>query len=405
MLRMQQYTVTLAAPLANRVLVGSSGMPVAVTVTDEAQDGIAGCEPGVVSGLSLHNERMSWLIYGANGYTGELIARAAAERGMAPTLAGRTREKVEPLAAELGLLSRVFGLDDPDAVAANIAGMRVVLHCAGPFSATSAPVLEACLRAGVHYLDITGEIAVFETRSPRPHARTGGGRDLPRRWFRRDPHRLRGSRSHGSTARRHTALARLRLPGSDVARDRRDIHRGARHRRQGTARWEAGRGAMGAVTRRIDFGDGEKFAVAIPWGDVSTAYRTTGIGDIEVYVPTSPSRARQLRLANLARPLVQLRFVQQFLKSRVASKVTGPDANARAKSPTYVWGEVSNDRGERRVARIKTANGYDVTVAGALAAVRHLLDHTPSGGSYTPSQLLGADLVTTLPGSGRLILE
>jgi short subunit dehydrogenase-like uncharacterized protein len=97
--------------------------------------------------------------------------------------------------------------------------------------------------------------------------------------------------------------------------------------------------------------------------------------------------------------------VQHVLKSRVASAVTGPGVQARAKSPTYVWGEVSNDRGERRVARIRTANGYDVTVAGALAAVRHLLYNKPSGGSYTPSQLLGAELVTTLPGSGRLVLE
>ncbi len=356
--------------------------------------------------LNRQNGRMDWLIYGANGYTGELIARSAAEIGMAPALAGRTREKVEPLATELGLPSQVFGLDDPDAIAANIAGAKVVLNCAGPFSATSAPILEACLQAGVHYLDITGEIAVFEhAHAQAARAEQAGIVVCPGVGFDviptdsvaaalkaalPDATRLalgfdtRGAMSPGTAATSIEALA----TGGCVRRGGRLVAV-----------------PLGAITRRIDFGDGEKFAVAIPWGDVSTAYRTTGIGDIEVYVPTSPRRARQLRLANLARPLVKHHFVQQFLKSRVASTVTGPDANARAKSPTYVWGEVSNDRGERRVARIKTANGYDLTVAGALAAVRHLLDHTPPGGSYTPSQLLGADLVTTLPGSGRLILE
>jgi short subunit dehydrogenase-like uncharacterized protein len=226
---------------------------------------------------------MSWLIYGANGYTGELIARAAAENGTAPTLAGRTRENVEPLAAELGLPSRVFGLDDTDAVTANIAGATIVLNCAGPFSATSAPIMEACLRAGVHYLDITGEIAVFEhAHAQAARAEQAGIVVCPGVGFDviptdcvaaalkaalPDATRLalgfdsRGAMSPGTAATSIEALAtggRIRRAGRLVAVP------------------------LGAITRRIDFGDGEKFAVAIPWGDVSTAYRTTGIGDIEV---------------------------------------------------------------------------------------------------------------------------
>ena len=103
-----------------------------------------------------------WMIYGANGYTGRLIARLAVERGLHPVLAGRSREVIEVLAGELGLEHRVFSLDDPANIRAGIDSMNAVLHAAGPYSATARPMAEACLEVGAHYLDITGEIAVFE---------------------------------------------------------------------------------------------------------------------------------------------------------------------------------------------------------------------------------------------------
>src|SRR5450432_1034046 len=102
------------------------------------------------------------MIYGANGYTGRLIAREAAKRGLKPLLAGRNRDELDALAKELGLLRRVFELSNPNEVARNLDGVNVVLHCAGPFSRTAAPMLNACLDLNVHYLDITGEIDVFE---------------------------------------------------------------------------------------------------------------------------------------------------------------------------------------------------------------------------------------------------
>ena len=103
-----------------------------------------------------------WMIYGANGYTGRLAAREAKDRALTPILAGRRAEQIQPLARELGFESRLFDLADPAVVARNLEDVAAVLHCAGPFSATSRPMLAGCLRARTHYLDITGEIAVFE---------------------------------------------------------------------------------------------------------------------------------------------------------------------------------------------------------------------------------------------------
>src|ERR1043166_6730459 len=100
---------------------------------------------------------MTWLLYGANGYTGELIAREAVRRGQRPILAGRSREAIERLAQELGCEARVFDLNNPD-----LKDIQLVLHCAGPFIRTSKPMVDACLKHQVHYLDITGELGVFE---------------------------------------------------------------------------------------------------------------------------------------------------------------------------------------------------------------------------------------------------
>ena len=105
---------------------------------------------------------MNWLIYGANGYTGELIAREAKKRGLNPILAGRNAAKVAALAQELGLEHRAFDLGSPIEIGSHLGGVALVLHCAGPFSATSAPMIAACIQAKAHYLDITCEISVFE---------------------------------------------------------------------------------------------------------------------------------------------------------------------------------------------------------------------------------------------------
>ena len=103
-----------------------------------------------------------WLIYGANGFTGRLVAREAVRRGLAPVLAGRNGDAVFALAEELKLPARVFTLDAGEDVRRGLEGMRLVLHCAGPFVRTSRAMVDACLAHGVHYFDITGEIAVFE---------------------------------------------------------------------------------------------------------------------------------------------------------------------------------------------------------------------------------------------------
>src|SRR5512138_497116 len=102
------------------------------------------------------------VVYGAYGYTGERIARRAVERGLSPILAGRDSEPLARLARELGCAWRAFPLSDPESLRRGIAGAAAAIHCAGPFTATARPMAEACIDERVHYLDITGEVPVFE---------------------------------------------------------------------------------------------------------------------------------------------------------------------------------------------------------------------------------------------------
>ncbi|MCC5811476.1 MAG: saccharopine dehydrogenase NADP-binding domain-containing protein [Ectothiorhodospiraceae bacterium] len=347
-----------------------------------------------------------WMIYGANGYTGELIARQAVSNGLSPVLAGRNRQAVETLAAELKLDARVFLLDAPETVSQGLDGIDLVLLAAGPFSATSRPMMDACLERGCHYLDITGEIAVFEAaQALDERARKAGcvlcpgvGFDviptdclaLALKQALPDATHLRlgfDSRSGPSPGTAKTAIEGL----ADGGRIRRD-------------------GQIETVplayrTDTIDFGDGPRFAVTIPWGDVATAYHTTGIPNIETLIPMSPRTVRRMRRANLIRPLLRFGTVQRLLKAQVDKRVRGPDDQRRQATPTHVWGEARNAAGDCVTARVITANGYEVTRHGALAVVQHVLHHAVSPGATSPARLMGANLVNRLPGSGETRLE
>ena len=102
------------------------------------------------------------MIYGATGYVGEHVARTAGSLGLKAIVAGRDAAKLDRIASETGLERRAFGLDDPAAIDRALNRVAVVLNCAGPFKYTAEPLVEGCLRSRAHYLDITGEIPVYE---------------------------------------------------------------------------------------------------------------------------------------------------------------------------------------------------------------------------------------------------
>ena len=322
---------------------------------------------------------------------------------MKPILAGRTAAKVEPLAASLGLQARVFDLRNAAATARSVEGMGVVLHCAGPFSATAAPMMTACLVGHAHYLDITGEISVFElAQTLDADARAANIVICPGVGFDVIPTDCVAAVLQANLPdATHLALgfdSRSGLSPGTAKTSLEGLAQGGKVRQEGRIITVP----LAYKMRRIDFGDGEKLAMTIPWGDISTAYATTGIPNIEVYIPRSPAMVMRARRANRFKWLFGTSVVRSFIKRRIEKRVEGPSAAKRDAQPSYVWGEVTNARGDKRTARIKTANGYSLTVTGALAVVEYLLAHEVPGGTCTPAKLIGPDLVTRLPGSGPI---
>jgi short subunit dehydrogenase-like uncharacterized protein len=345
---------------------------------------------------------MSLLIYGANGYTGELVARLAVERGLRPVLSGRNADAVGRLAEELGLASRPFGLDDPARLDAGLEGATVALHCAGPFSFTSRPMADACLRRKVHYLDVTGEIPVFESLAARDkEAKAAGVMLLPGAGFDVVPSDCLAShlkrRLPGATQ-----LALAFQPSGGLSRGTattmvENLHRGGMVRRGGVLTpvplaWK---------TRRIDFGRGPRPAVTIPWGDVSTAYHSTGIPDVEVYIAATAAMRFGLKAARPFRRLLASEALRAFLKRRIQAGPPGPDAEARRRGSCRLWGEVRDASGAVARSRLRTPEGYALTALTAVALAERTLAGQASPGFQTPSRLCGPDFILSIDGCLR----
>jgi len=341
-----------------------------------------------------------WLLYGAYGYTGELIAREAVDWGLDPILAGRTRGKLDRLAADLDCEFRTFDLSD-ETLPKLLDDVAVVLNCAGPFAQTYEPMVDACLESKTHYLDITGEIEVFEAiKAYDERARDAGVMLLPGVGFDVVP---------SDCLAAHLAE---RLPDADSLQLGFKAEGGFSPGTMKTA--IDGLGEGGAVrrngrlesvpaawkTREIDFGEGPAMATTFPWGDVSTAHHTTGIPNIEFYLAFPPSTIKQMRYQRYLSPVLSLGPVKSLLKTLVDRRVDGPDAETRSETDSLLWGEIS-DGEQTLTSRLRTPNTYRLTKLSALEILQRVLDGDAPVGYQTPASAYGPDLVLSIEGVER----
>ncbi|RMH43692.1 MAG: saccharopine dehydrogenase [Deltaproteobacteria bacterium] len=343
-----------------------------------------------------------WMLYGANGYTGRLIAEVARRRGLSPVLAGRRREAIEPLAAEFGFDHRVVSLDDAAALRGALADVDALLLAAGPFARTSRPAVDACIATGTHYLDITGEIAVFEACAARSaEARDAGIALLPGVGFDVVPSDCLAA-----------SLAE-RLPG---ATELELAFAGSGGWSRGTAKTMVeGLGWGGAVrrdgsivrvpaahaVREVPFRDRPRTCVAIPWGDVSTAYHSTGIPNITVYMHMPRGQRRAIRAARPLLPLLRNRRVIAALQRAIERRVIGPSDTTRAVARSHLWGRASD--GVRAVeGTLEAPEGYTLTAETAVESTVRLLA-APQTGFLTPSKAFGADYIARFDGCDLVV--
>ncbi len=349
---------------------------------------------------------MRLLIYGITGYTGGLVAERAARLGWKPRVAGRNPEKVRALAERHGFPWAAFALDESEKLHAALQDADVVLHLAGPFSATAAPMVEAALATGTHYLDITGEIGVFEEVAARDgQARAAGVMLMPGCGFDVVPSDCLA------------AHIRRRLPSAtqlDL------LIAGLGHTSRGTARTAVEsigertrvrrKGRMVGLRRpprrhfTLDGRDVE--GIAISWGDIATAWRTTGIPDITVYFEATGAVKKMAELNPLVRWLLATSIGQRHLKTAIERMPPGPSAEQRAKSSALLLAEARDAQGCQARSLLCTPEGYTLTAMTSLEIARRILDDDAARpGFQTPGGLFGADFILAFDGCERRDLD
>jgi short subunit dehydrogenase-like uncharacterized protein len=346
--------------------------------------------------------KSDFLLYGATGFVGEAAARLAVKSGLRPVLAGRDAAKLERLAAVLGVEYRAFRLDDSAGMDRALETVPVVLHCAGPFRHTSMPMAEACLRTGTHYLDLTGEIPVYEALAARDaDAGTRGIMLLPGVGFDVVPtdclamHLKRRLPSATHLALAFHSEGPAGFPPGTQRTAIELIPYGDRVRRNG--RLEIPQRAL--PSRMIDFGRGPMEAAWLTWGDVFTAYRSTGIPNIEDYSVQPEATRRLLALAGHLRPVFRLAAVRNLVMRGVKP---GPTPDECARTVTHVWGEVEDEKKRKVVSRLHGPEaGVLWTTRAALAVVRKVLAGDAPPGFQTPALAYGADFVLETEGVTR----
>lgn len=347
------------------------------------------------------------MIYGATGYTGRLIAAEAVRRGLAPVLAGRDAARLGQL-ARLGLESRAVGLSDPHALARALDGIGVLLNAAGPFTATATALAGACLAAGVHYLDVTGEIPVFAALHARDaEARERGVLLMPGVGFIVAPSdclaahvaaRLPGAR------RLRLGISGSRLVSRGSARTLASlVSEGVQARRDGSLillPW-------GGLERAFDFGHGPRACLAVSWADVYTAGLSTGVPDVEVYLEVEAWERALFLGSRIFAPWYRTPLGQALMEAQVRMLPEGPTAAERARSRRVLVAEAEDGHGRRVRSRLHTPEAYTFTAMTAVeAAVRVLRGEVQAAAGFqTPARVFGADFVLSFAGVVREDLE
>ena len=350
--------------------------------------------------------KKQFLLYGANGYTGELIARYASSYGLVPILAGRREEVLKPMAEKLNLTYKVISLDHTSVLEAALREVEVVIHAAGPFDITAKPMVEACLRTGTHYLDINGDLAVFQMlkeydRDAKDEGimiMSGVGFDvvptdcLALFLKNRLPDAVLlqlafatpgGGLSHGTAI---TTASKLGEPGA-IRKDGKIVPVPIGHK----GMW-------------VDFGSEKLFVMAIPWGDVFTGYETTGIENIESFTHVSQTVYRLTKIQGLFNWLLKTNAVRNFIKKRIDKKPPGLDDVKREQSSSIVWGKVTNSRGETRVARLHCPDAYTLTAFTSLLITQKILQGKFKIGYQTPAGVYGENLIMEIDGVKREVV-
>ncbi|MGM9454475.1 saccharopine dehydrogenase family protein [Legionella bozemanae] len=354
----------------------------------------------------------NFLIYGSYGYTGNLIAQLSVQQGLKPILAGRDEEKLKRQANSLNLEYRVFDVNDLEQTKNALKDLVVVLHCAGPFKYTYKNMALACLAVKTHYMDITGEVRVIEQlMTMNEYAKAAGIMLLPGSGFDVVPSDcLTAYLKQCLPDANHLVLALgtftknngLSISHGTAKTMMEDIPEGTLIRDNGSLKkvpfcWK---------TQFFDFGTSKKLLCAtISWGDLASAWWSTQIPHIEIYMAL-PKKIIQLRsLINPFKRVLGWPPIKKYIMHKINQLPAGPTEKQRQNSIVKIYGEVSNEAGKKMAALMTTPNGYTLTALSTLMIIQHVLSGNAPIGFQTPSSAYTEDLVMKIPEVTRVMIQ
>lgn len=346
-------------------------------------------------------QKTKLLLYGANGYTGKLIARYAKEYNLSPVLAGRNEAIISALSKELNYEYRVFALDDLTVIEKQLQDVQLVIHAAGPFANTAKQMVEACIATGTHYIDINGDIPVFEQiKTYHAAAQQAGVMLMPGAGFDVIPTDCcalhlkeqmpdathlqlafipsRSQTSHGTATTMATRIgekAVIRENGQFVKKP------------------------LGYKGMWLNVNSQQRFVMSLQWGDISTAYHTTGIPNVEVFTGMKPTVYRILKFQFLFNWLLRTEFMRNYIQRKIDKGPSGPTDEQRANANTIIWGKVTNAGGKELTHQFSCADGYSVTAWGILTIAQKILAGNFKAGYQTPAGCYGKHLIHEIPGT------
>ena len=349
----------------------------------------------------------NFLIYGSYGYTGQLIVELAVKEGLRPTLAGRDEKKLRKQAGKYNLEYRAFSLNETTKLDSALNEVDAVLHCAGPFVLTFKQMAEACLRTKKHYVDISGELAGFEALAKlNDEAKQANIMLLPGGGFDVVPTDcLAAHLKQRLPDATHLRLF-LRGVGAGVSRGTAKSVIENMHR-QGMIRKDGKLVQVPPVWKALmqDFGRGPVRVISVGWGDVSTAYYSTGIPNVETYLSFPQPIINLMYDMRTIGPLLYNRVAKTILKALMNLYPPGPTEARRMKAFATIIGEVTNDQGGRAVSKLRVREGYTFTAQSTVKIMKRILNSEYKIGFQTPSLAFGSDFIMQFEGVQREDVE
>lgn len=345
----------------------------------------------------------NFMVYGSYGYTGNLIVEQAVKEGMRPLLAGRDEKQLRAQAENFNLEYRVFGIENSAALDAALLEVDAVLHCAGPFVLTFRQMAEACIRTKRHYVDISGEIEGFEALAVMDEeAKRAGIMLLPGGGFDVVPSDCLIAYVAGKLPSATYLELYIKNIGSGVSRGTarsgiENSHRAGRIRRDGKIVsvpnvWDS---------KQVDFGRGPSRLVSMGWGDVSTAYHSTGIPNVTVYMGFPTIMVNMLRLTRFVGPILYTRTARDFIKWLIGKTLpSGPSRKQNENGFSLLIAEVTDGKQTVR-AKLRTPEAYYLTALTSVEIMKHILSSDLKLGFQTPSKVYGADFILQFAGVMR----